>query len=54
MIKVRINLEADRLAVGAILLKNGYRVEQVKERKPGTKAMVYYLVAEDTKGGGKE
>lgn len=48
-LKIEIFNEADRLAVAAILIKNGYKVYQSKERKaPNSKAYVYYLVAEKT------
>lgn len=45
--------EDDRLKVASILVKNGYKVHQGKERKtPTSKAYVYYIEAEkldDTK-----
>jgi len=45
--KIEIFTEQDRLTVAAILVKNGYKVWQGKERKtPTGKAYVYYLVAE--------
>ena len=48
--KLRIFHEEDRLTVAAILIKNGYRVEQGKEPRPGTKTADYYLLLEDTRG----
>ena len=45
--KIEIFKEEDRMTVAAILVKNGYRVNQGKERKsPTSKAYVYYLEAE--------
>lgn len=42
--KIEIFKEEDRMTVAAILVKNGYRVSQGKERKsPNSKAYVYYL-----------
>ena len=38
MIKILISTEADRLAVAAALIKNGYTVRQGREKKTGGKA----------------
>lgn len=43
MTKVVIALEADRLTVAAILVKNKYTVRQGSELRPGTKSYDYYL-----------
>ena len=44
MEKLEIFKEEDRLAVAAILVKNGYRVNQGKERaSPTGKSYVYFL-----------
>lgn len=43
MEKLKIMLEDDRLAVAAILVKNGYIVRQMKERVEGKKSYAYYL-----------
>jgi len=48
--KLRISNENDRLVVAAILIKNGYRVEQAKERQPGKKMMNYVLIIKDVVG----
>lgn len=45
--KIEIYNEADRLTVAAILVKNGYKVWQSKERRtPTGKAYTYYVEAE--------
>ncbi len=45
--KLEIYKEDDRLAVAAILVKNGYRVSQGKEKKtPAGRAFVYYIEAQ--------
>ena len=45
--KLEIFKEEDRMTVAAILVKNGYRVNQGKERKtPNGKAYVYFIEAE--------
>nr|DAQ43542.1 MAG TPA: hypothetical protein [Caudoviricetes sp.] len=45
--RIEISNEADRATVAAILVKNGYRVWQGKERKtPTGKAYTYYVEAE--------
>ncbi len=45
--KLEIYKEDDRLAVAAILVKNGYRVSQGKEKKtPTGRAFVYYIEAQ--------
>lgn len=43
MDRVIIALEADRLAVASILVKNKYTVRQGSELRPGTKSYDYYL-----------
>ena len=53
--ELRIFSEDDRLKVAAILIKNGYRVEQGKKLRPkqdGTpsKSYDYLLIAEDMRG----
>lgn len=48
MSKVKIFNEADRLAVASILVKNGYKVSQGKERIPGKKSYVYFVEYEET------
>ena len=52
--KIRIYHEEDRLNVAAILVKNGYRVEQGKEPRPGKKSVDYVLVVEDIRGDANE
>ena len=47
--KIRIDKEDDRLTVAAILVKNGYRVEQKRILRPGKKTYEYFLVVEDTR-----
>ena len=45
--KIEIFKEEDRMAVAAILVKNGYRVRQGKERKSAnSKAYVYFIEAD--------
>lgn len=43
MDRVIIALEADRLAVASILVKNKYTVRQGSEVRPGTKSYDYFL-----------
>lgn len=46
--KLYIFNEEDRLKVAAILVKNGYRVSQDKERKtPTGKSYAYFIEAEE-------
>ena len=45
--KLRIFVEDDRLKVGAILIRNGYRVQQGKEKRLGSKSYDYFLECED-------
>ena len=46
--RIRINREDDRLVVAAILVKNGYRVSQVKEKpNPNARSYVYYIEAKE-------
>ena len=54
--KIRIYNEDDRMRTAAVLVKNGYRVEQSKEQRKGKKTVDYFLVVEDVreKGGEKE
>ena len=54
MQKIRIFGEEDRLKVAAIMVKNGYRVEQRKEPRIGTggrptKSLDYVLILEDVR-----
>jgi len=41
MIKILISTEADRLAVAATLIKNGYTVRQGREKKTGGKTTCF-------------
>lgn len=50
--KIYIAKEEDRMTVGALLLKNGYRVSQGAEIKPGTKTTKLYFL-EATRSGGE-
>lgn len=43
MDRVIIALEADRLTVASILVKNKYTVRQGSEPRPGAKSYDYYL-----------
>ena len=43
MDKVYIGLEADRLTVAAILVKNKYTVRQGSEKRAGSKSYDYFL-----------
>ena len=54
--KIRIYTEEERLKVAAILIKNGYQVQQGKEKRPGKKILDYYLLVEDvrTENGGDD
>lgn len=46
--KIRVFAETDRLTVAAILVKNGYRVSQSKERKtPTGKSYNFYIEADE-------
>ena len=46
--RIKINREEDRLVVAAILVKNGYKVAQVKEKpNPNARSYVYYIEAEE-------
>lgn len=48
--KIEIYREEDRLIVAGILVRNGYRVCQMKEKKtPNGKTVVYMLDAEKVK-----
>lgn len=50
--RLEIFKEEDRLAVASVLVKNGYKVYQGKERKtPTSKSYVYFLEAEKVKDG---
>ncbi len=45
--RIEINSEEDRLKVAAILVRNGYKVWQGKERKtPTGKSYTYFVEAE--------
>lgn len=49
ILKIEIFNESDRLTVASILVKNGYKVYQSKERKaPTSRAYTYFIVAEKT------
>ena len=53
--KIKIFLEADRLTVAAILVKNGYTVRQGKEKRTSTgKSYDYFLETLDDEKAGKE
>lgn len=43
MSKIEIFQEQDRLTVAAILVKNGYAVRQLRERKEGKRSYLYFL-----------
>lgn len=43
MSKIEIFQEQDRLTVAAILVKNGYTVRQLRERKEGKRSYLYFL-----------
>lgn len=45
-IKLYVYSLEDRLAVAAILIKNGYTVSQGSEPVPGKKSNAYYIQAE--------
>lgn len=52
--KLEIFKEEDRMTVAAILVKNGYKVFQGKERKtPTSKSYIYFLEAEKLVEDGK-
>lgn len=53
--KIKIFMEADRLTVAAILVKNGYTVRQGKEKRTRTgKSYDYYLETLDDENAGRE
>ncbi|WP_162523461.1 hypothetical protein [Calorimonas adulescens] len=53
--KIKIFMEADRLTVAAILVKNGYTVRQGKEKRTSTgKSYDYYLETLDDENAGRE
>lgn len=53
--KIKIFMEADRLTVAAILVKNGYTVRQGKEKRTSTgKSYDYYLETLDDENVGRE
>lgn len=57
MDRLYITLEADRLAVAAILVKSQYTVRSSKEKRPGSKSYDYFLEYErnaDTERAKKE
>lgn len=41
--KLEIFKEEDRLSVAAVLVKNGYRVRQTRERVDGKRSYLYFL-----------
>lgn len=43
MNRIIINLEADRLTVAAILVKNKYTVRQGSQQRAGSKSYDYYI-----------
>lgn len=43
MSKIEIFQEQDRLTVAAILVKNGYTVRQLRDRKEGKRSYLYFL-----------
>lgn len=43
MSKLEIFKEEDRLSVAAVLVKNGYRVRQMRERVDGKRSYLYFL-----------
>lgn len=43
MDRIYIGLEADRLAVASILVKNKYTVRQGSQRRAGSRSYDYYL-----------
>ena len=49
--RLKIGKEEDRLAVAAILIKNGYRVRQVKEKPQASKNYVSYLEVDNNNDG---
>jgi hypothetical protein len=54
-VKIKIFMEADRLTVAAILVKNGYTVRQGKEKRTSTgKSYDYYLKTLDDENAGRE
>jgi hypothetical protein len=58
-IKLRICNEDDRLRVAAVLIKNGYSVEQGRDQRIGlngqpTKHMGYALIINDRRGEAAE
>ncbi len=53
--KIRIFNEDDRLKVAAVLIKNGYRVSQDKEKRtPTGKSYDYFLDCEDVRDKQKD
>lgn len=53
MDKVYIGLEADRLTVAAILVKNKYTVRQGSEKREGSKSYDYFLEFERNQDSGR-
>ena len=49
MIKIRVFQESERMTVASILIKNGYRVCQGKEKRVGKKNLDYILLVEDVR-----
>lgn len=54
MDKLYIKLEADRLAVAAILVKNKYTVRSGSEQRPKSKSYDYFLEFEPNPDTGKK
>jgi len=54
MPKIEIFTEADRLAVAAILVKNGYTVRQTKGKVEGKRSYLYYLEYSKPRGSSGE
>ena len=55
MSKIEIFKEEDRLAVAAVLVKNGYMVRQTRERVEGKRSYKYFLeYSKPDKSGGEE
>ena len=54
MDRAYIGLEADRLTVAAILVKNKYTVRQGSEKRAGSKSYDYFLERSEERRVGKE
>ena len=53
MDRVYIGLEADRLTVAAVLVKNKYTVRQGSEKREGSKSYDYFLEYERNTDNGR-